>query len=294
MFGDEVFHFGDDIVELKDSSNDIDNPERLWSSLREDGYLYLRGFHDRELAKKATHWTLHAIDERGGLAPGTDVSDGMISEANHNFPFFRVLPVAHGKPILDVVDSEATFSFYQRMFGKPVMTFDKRWLRSMAKGGHNHFHYDSVYLGRGTQNRLSMWTALTSTALDGGPLVVALGSHEHERLIETYGATDMDRDLTDAVFTSDPRELVRDFGFTLGTAPFEPGDAVIFGLYTMHSTAPNLSDRYRISIDTRYQPADEEPDERFMFRDNGRWLGNFYNEGAEYTPMSELRAWWGI
>ena len=47
-FGDEVFHFGDDIVALKDSSSDIDNPERLWSYLREDGYLYLRGFHDRE------------------------------------------------------------------------------------------------------------------------------------------------------------------------------------------------------------------------------------------------------
>ncbi|MEM7363218.1 MAG: phytanoyl-CoA dioxygenase family protein [Pseudomonadota bacterium] len=270
-FGEEVFRFGDDIVELMDSSAEIENPAQLWSRFQEDGYLYLRGFHDRDLATKAAQWTLQAIAERGGLAPDTDPNDGIISNDNHNFPFFRVLPVAHGKPILDVVDSDETFAFYERLFGKPVMTFDKRWLRSMAKGGHNHFHYDSVYLGRGTQNRFSMWTALTATGLEGGPLVVALGSHRHQRLIETYGATDMDRDLTEAVFTADPRELVRDFGFTLGTAAFEPGDVVIFGLYTMHSTAPNLSNRYRINIDTRYQPADEEPDERFMFRDNGRW-----------------------
>ena len=212
---------------------------------------------------------------------------------NKNFPFFRQVEVAHAPPILDVVDSPETFAFFARLFGKPVLTFDKRWLRCMATGGHNHFHYDKVYVGRGSPNRLTMWSALTDTDIDEGPLVICLGSHRHQRLISTYGATDMDRDLTEAVFTDDPRELVEDFGFKLATTHFHPGDVVVFGMFMMHSSAPNLSDRYRISIDTRYQPADEARDERF-FGENGQWLGNFHNKGASYRPMADLRAKWHI
>ena len=164
----------------------------------------------------------------------------------------------------------------------------------MAKGGHNHFHYDSVYVGRGTQNRYTMWSALTDIGLENGPLVICLGSHRHDRLKSTYGATDMDRDLTEAVFSTDPREMVEKFGFTLATAHFQPGDVIIFGLYMMHSSAPNRSDRYRISIDTRYQLACEDKDDRFFFREDGSWLGNFYNKGASYKPIEELRREWGL
>ena len=164
----------------------------------------------------------------------------------------------------------------------------------MANGGSNHFHYDQVYVGRGTPNRCTMWSALTDISLEDGSLVICLGSHRHKKLRETYGKMDMDRDLIDAVFTSDPVELVHKFGFKLATAHFHPGDVVIFGMFTMHSTAPNLSDRYRISIDTRYQPANEEKDDRFFFREDGKWLGNFYNKGVTYKPMGELRHQWGL
>lgn len=287
------------MVELTDSHAIRDDPAALRARLRSDGYLFIRGFHPGEVAQAAARWTLEAIAARGGLAPDTPVERGVIGADNRNFPFFRDLAVCHAPAILDVVDSEATFAFFEHLFGKPVLTFDKRWLRSMAHGGHNHFHYDQVYVGRGTANRLSMWTALTDIDLDEGPLVVCLGSNRHERLIETYGATDMDRDLTDAVFSTDPRELVDDFSFRLGTTHFHPGDVVIFGMHAMHSTAPNRSDRYRISIDTRYQPADEVVDERFFFRTGARgqrrlWLGNFYRPSATYRPMASLRAEWGL
>ena len=88
--------------------------------------------------------------------------------------------------------------------------------------------------------------------------------------------------------------MVEKFGFTLGTARFQPGDVIIFGMYMMHSSAPNLTDSYRISIDTRYQLAIEEKDDRFFFQSNGKWLGNFYNHGATYTPMTELRKQWKL
>lgn len=293
-FGHHHFHFGEDIVELTDSSHLLDNVDALHQRIDEDGYLFIRGFHPRKDAEKAALWTLKAIAQNNGIKPNTPVEQGVISDDNRTFSFFRQTEVAHANPILDVVDSKQTMTFYEEFLGGPVITFDKRWLRCMATGGHNHFHYDSVYVGRGTQNRYTMWSALTDTNLENGPLVICLNSHRHNHLKSTYGATDMDRDLTDAVFSTNPQEMVDKFGFTLATAHFQPGDVIIFGLYMMHSSAPNRSDRYRISIDTRYQLASEEKDERFFFKEDGTWLGNFYNKNVTYKPMVDLRKEWGL
>ena len=293
QFGKHQFRFGKEVVELRDSSDALANTRELQRRLRSEGYLFIRGFHPRAHALAATNWTLQAISERGGLKPETPIQEGLVALPARNFPFFRVIEVSHGEPILNLVNSDTTFAFFERLFEKPVLTFDKRWLRCMATGGQNHFHYDNVYVGRGTKNRLTMWTALTDTPLDQGPLVLCLGSHKHERLKATYGQTDMDRDLTEAVFSENPRELVDDFGFTLGTSHYSPGDVVIFGMFMMHSSAPNQSDKYRISIDTRYQPANEAKDERF-FGENGKWQGNFYNQGAVYQSMRELRSQWKL
>ncbi len=293
-FGEHRFYFGKEIVELSDSTSLRNDFKALHRKMNEDGYLFIRGFHPRQDVEAAAHWTLKSIAERGGIKQDSPIKDGIINEANRTFSFFRQTEVAHAKPILDVVDSQRTMQFYEEFLGGPVITFDKRWLRCMAKGGHNHFHYDSVYVGRGTQNRYTMWSALTDIDLENGPLVICLGSHQHNHLKSTYGATDMDRDLTDAVFSTDPREMVEKFGFTLATAHFQPGDVIIFGLYMMHSSAPNRSDRYRISIDTRYQLASDEKDDRFFFREDGTWLGNFYNKDVTYKPMSKLRQEWGL
>ncbi|MEM7034546.1 MAG: phytanoyl-CoA dioxygenase family protein [Chloroflexota bacterium] len=292
-FGEHKFHFGNEIVELVDSSSIKHDVIALRARMAEDGYLFIRGFHPQEKAMAAANWTLQAIADQGGLAEGTPVSEGIIGTENKSYAFFRQVDIAHGQPILDVVDSPDTFNFYEMMFDGPVLTFDKRWLRCMAQGGHNHFHYDNVYVGRGTKNRYTMWSALTDIGLDNGPLVICLGSHNHDKLKSTYGATDMDRDLTDAVFSKDPIELVKKFGFQLATAHFQPGDVILFGMFMMHSSAPNLTNRYRISIDTRYQPADEEKDERFFGKD-GAWMGNFYTKGAEYKAMDKLRKEWDL
>lgn len=57
----------------------------------------------------------------------------------------------------------------------------------------------------------------------------------------------------------------------------------------IHSIVPNLIESYRISIDTRYQLAIEEKDDRFFFQPNGTWQGIFYNQEATGIAMAELR-----
>ena len=70
-FGEHRFHFGKEIVELADSTPLLNNPSALHTKMREDGYLFIRGFHPREHAEKAARWTLQAIAENGGLKPDT-------------------------------------------------------------------------------------------------------------------------------------------------------------------------------------------------------------------------------
>ncbi len=74
----------------------------------------------------------------------------------------------------------------------------------------------------------------------------------------------------------------------------QPGDVIIFGLYMMHSSAPNRSDHPRINNDTRYQLVHEENDYRFSFHKDGSWLGNFYNKGASCKPMVKPSREWGL
>jgi ectoine hydroxylase-related dioxygenase (phytanoyl-CoA dioxygenase family) len=85
--------------------------------------------------------------------------------------------------------------------------------------------------------------------------------------------------------------MVEKFGGQWQTAEFKMGDAVIFGMFTMHGSLTNTSNRYRFSCDTRYQRADEPVDER--------WIGE--NPPAHYAwtqgetvPMEEARKSWNV
>ena len=116
-FGEHRFHFGAEIVELADSASLLNNLGALHRKMREDGYLFIRGFHPREHAEEAARWTLQAIAQNGGLEPDTPIEEGIIGESNQTFSFFRQIEVAHAKPILDVVDSQRTMRFYEEFLG---------------------------------------------------------------------------------------------------------------------------------------------------------------------------------
>ena len=98
-FNEEIFHFGKEVIELKDSSKDIHNFQLLKKRLNSDGYLFIRGFHSKSKIIDARYFTLRAIKKDGGLKEGTILEDGLASKDNKNYAFFRNLEVAHSKEI---------------------------------------------------------------------------------------------------------------------------------------------------------------------------------------------------
>jgi hypothetical protein len=291
---DDWFTFGIDIMEFRESNDLLHDVPALRERMVEDGFLFFRGFFDRERVLAARRRVLRHVEKLGCLKPGTDPDAGVIGEGNRSLGLFRDLEIAHSPEVLGVVDSPAIFDFFTDFLGGEILTFDKRWLRATARGGSSGWQYDSVYMNRGTKNLYTCWTPLGDVPLAQGPLALCLGSHWLERVKETYGMIDIDRDHVEPHFTEEPRELIEKFRCHLATTNFHAGDALLFGISMMHATLPNTTDQYRLSIDTRYQLVAEPVDERFMGA-NGTWKGSYsFHNPAPRKPMKELRAGWGV
>ena len=86
-------------------------------------------------------------------------------------------------------------------------------------------------------------------------------------------------------------EIAKKFGGQWQTTRFQAGDLLILTMLTMHTSTKNRSDRWRISSDIRFQPADDPIDER--------WIGD--DPQAHTTRIAqpqitieEAREKWGV
>ncbi|WP_261381656.1 phytanoyl-CoA dioxygenase family protein [Paenibacillus cremeus] len=172
--------------------------------------------------------------------------------------------------------------FVRDFLGGEAMTYDFKWPRAIAQGDNTGAHYDIVYMGRGTKNLYTMWTPLGDVPLLQGPLAVCVGSHRFHKMKETYGQMDVDRDNIEKGWISeDPLEIVEKFGGQWATTSFAAGDVIIFGMFTLHASMNNSTNRYRLSADTRYQLCSEPVDERWIgAKPKGHYAWN------KTTPMS--------
>lgn len=280
---------GEHLKELRSSNDIFDNTEALRQRIAEDGYLLIRGFHPRDKVLRAQEEMLEQLAVMGRLAPDTPVEEGFIGPGNRGAMFQGIDPPM--PRLLDVVNSEETMRFFDRFLDGPSVTYDYKWARAV---GHQHFtgaHYDIVYMGRGTQNLYTMWTPIGDVSLEMGGLAVLLGSQHFDKIKKTYGQMDVDRDNVEGWFSNDPLEMVTTYGGVWATTEYKAGDVMIFGMYTMHGSLTNQTDRYRLSVDTRYQLASEPIDERWV---GERPKGHYAWGKGETVSMEEARRRWGI
>lgn len=276
------------MTELKESGDLRNDPAALRQRFDEDGYLFIRNFHDTDKVMAARRSLLRKMEEKGRLRAGTDLMEGLIGSENKGTMF-------HGlnqdmPELLELVNSGKVMGFFDEFFGGPSLTYDYKWARGVGRGEFSGAHYDIVYMGRGTKQLCTTWTPLGDISYDMGGLAICLGSQHFRKLKETYGEMDVDRDKVTGWFSDDPIEIIEKFGGQWATAEFKAGDALIFGMFTMHASLTNTTDRYRLSVDTRYQLASEPYDERWY----GKNLGHSDVHKGETVPMKEARAKWGV
>ena len=283
-------------TELRESNDILGDPDALKKRIAADGYLLIRGLHDKEVVRAARRQILEKLAAKGMVAPETPLMDGIFNpdcpeptstgsmgnKGLTQLPAFKA--VVEGAPVMD---------FFKRFLGGEARTFDFKWLRTAGPGSGSPIHYDIVFMGRGTQDLYSCWTPFGDVSLDMGPIVFCLGSNRFEKVRATYGKADVDRDMIEGHFSDDPIEIVEKFGGHWATTTFSAGDLIIFSMFLMHASLVNTSDKIRITADTRYQLASEPIDERWIGeKPKGHYA--WKQEDAEIESLEASRQRWGV
>jgi len=251
---------GEHLTELR-SSNDIRyDVQALRERMQEDGYLLIRGFHDRAKVLEARRSILEKMDRMGKLDRDTLLEEGVMADGSKSI--FMGGTNEDLPALLDVLNGEHIMGFFDELLDDPSLTYHYKWLRAVGKGDFTGAHYDIVYMGRGTQHVYTVWSPLGDISYDMGGLAICLGSHRFEELKLSYGAKDSDRDGI-GHYTDDPLVITGKFGGQWATTTFEAGDVLIFGMFLMHCSLENTTNQYRLSVDARYQSANERVDERW-------------------------------
>jgi hypothetical protein len=249
-------------VDLVDSTPLLGNPQALLDRAAVDGYLFFRGLLRRDRVLDVRRQIMQVVADHGWLRAGTDVMDGVADVA----AFDRVDPVAAafcgtGVPLAayqeiyklqdfhGIGHDPALLDLYDGLLGGNVIRQPLSIARVMVPGtkaAPTPAHQDFIHI-QGTPNVWTAWFPLGDCPVELGGLTVLVGSHADGLL--TYHAAQGAGELEAYICSS---------GYPWGVADFAAGDVLTFSSLTVHRGMPNQrGERVRLSVDMRYQRADE-------------------------------------
>ncbi|PCJ52292.1 MAG: phytanoyl-CoA dioxygenase [Planctomycetota bacterium] len=263
--GLDELEVGKELFQMKSSNHLLGNVDALNKQLKDKGYLYIRQFHKEEEIKKAQKDLSVILNKKNMLDPNCKDYEFKIASDKKGGSLFSHEDVYKCPNYLNVVNSKNLMNFFSDLLDDEIFTFPYKWMRAVGEGDSTGIHYDVVYMGRGTRNLLSCWTALDDIPLCKGGLIMGEDQFRKGNLNKTYGEVDVDRDeLDNGWFSKSPKEVTKKFGGHWVTSNFRMGDIVIFGMYQFHGSLVNTTRELRLSCDTRYQRQSEEKDDRFI------------------------------
>jgi hypothetical protein len=276
--GQELNTSAEAFGELASANHLIEDPVALRQKMRQDGYLYLPDYLNRDEVLDARDEIAAILEEQGALNPQYSRSELIAGQGG----VVRTNPeIAYKSRALNrVLYGGAMMRFYARFFGETVLHYDYTWLRTVMPGTATPPHMDVVYMGRGTHNLLTAWTPLNDIPIVVGGLIILEHSHLHERINSNYGRRDVDSYCTNdhserqegagsnvqshGWLSRNPVKLRERLGGRWLTAQYRAGDLLTFTMNTIHASLDNNSRLIRLSSDSRYQPASEAVDERWI------------------------------
>jgi hypothetical protein len=276
---------------LRSSIDIVDDVEALRARMTEDGYLFLPGLLNREQVIAGRRTILERAATEGILDQEFPVADGILKKGVN--PYFRPQYTQENSDLLRVVYDGSMIAFFDRFFGEPTRHFDYTWLRAVGPGPGTSPHCDIVYMGRGTFNLVTAWTPFGDIPLTVGGLMLLENSHCRRDLTSDYLQQDVDSYCQngpnatliregnmhwehwrnwrtkgadwDGAISNNPVALRQEFGGRWLTCPeYRMGDVLLFSMATVHGSIDNQTQVLRLSTDTRYQPASEPVDERWI------------------------------
>ena len=270
-------------------SNNLD----LEFALEKDGYIFLRNIIDEKKIKQAREdifKKLNEVDELSnpfteGIASGNSNRDKLFNDRGD---FWK--NVSAIKSLRRVTNGKKLENIFTRIFKTPSVGFDFIFLRPVANGKSTKMHCDSGFFTRKTQKVLTCWLVFTDITIDKGPLFIIEGSHKFSDIKTKYKGFDVDiHKHMKATIDTNPITFAQERNTKILTTQFNPGDALIFGMYTVHGTFENYANdkKIRLTCDIRFQPNNELKDPRYFGRKPTGTTGAGYGELNSARPLNE-------
>jgi len=278
---------------LKETNLKNKSDEQLRNSLNNDGYLLLREVIDKNDITKARNDVfekLNDIDELTdpfyeGISSGRSRRDELHKDRGD---FWE--NVSNTKSLRKITNGNILQGVFSRIFGISSIGFDFIFLRAVSGGKFTHMHCDAGFFTRKTQKVLTCWLVFTDITIDKGPLFIIEGSHKFSDIKTKYNGFDVDiHKHMKATIDTDPITFAKQRNSKILTTQFRPGDALIFGMYTVHGTFENYANdkKIRLACDIRFQPNNEIKDPRYFGPNPTGTTGAGYGELNSARPLNE-------
>ena len=221
---------------LSDSSAHVDDMTRLHQNMEDDGYLFLRGFFDREDVLAARKVVTDRLMEAGILDKNYSAMEGRMAKVTVVNARSAFVPTAGGgeigpirsynaddltltnQPLRDLLSKGRVIDFFSKYLGGPARRLNYIWFRAVGHGLGTQPHCDWVYMSRGTPKLFTTWVPLGETPLHVGGLMILENSHKQASRLKNYLSRDVSTPIARAARTRKSSSRAR--CFLNGTARF--------------------------------------------------------------------------
>ena len=233
-----------------DSADALSDAHELRERLARDGYLFFRRLLDRdELAPVTTH-IARALD-RDGWVDAADSEGWTLSHLARTRTHADLWPVVSETVQLEALHrlgyAPALDSLVRGVLGPDSFCHPMKIIRLVLPTSVQpmqtlvpHQELRVMY----AQDMLVSWCPLLDCPLELGPLAVLPGSHRLGLVPLGTGA--------EALASGDACA-----GVTWASVSYRAGDVILFHCLTLHAVLPNLTNRFRVSMESRWQCAAE-------------------------------------
>ncbi|MFA7343581.1 MAG: phytanoyl-CoA dioxygenase family protein [Terrimicrobiaceae bacterium] len=257
------------VTGFADSTSLLGSPERLRARADEEGFLFFKQLLPKELLLELRRQVLGIVARHGWLRPGTDVMDGIAdpdaiaaSDArDESLKYIGVTRDAYreiqGLELFHTIPHHPRLiALYEALFEAPVLPHPRhiaRVLLPAPSSAPTPPHQDYIYI-QGTHRFWTLWFPLGDCPIELGGLSVLRGSHREEVL-----------DVTGAAGAGGKEAILCGKDYSWVQDDYECGDVLTFPSHMVHKGLPNRKrERVRLSLDLRYQSADDEIEEKSL------------------------------
>lgn len=254
---------------------------KLRERYQEHGYLWLKGFFDRNEVLAFRRYFFSTFVGTGLLKADTDPVEGLHGGNESQSATQKILmQFVRTAAFESFCLQPRLWRFYDEFLNGPSYLHKRKIIRYTApgKGFTTPAHYDLIYLRGGTDSVCTSWIPVGDIPVEMGGLLYLEGSDAVGRRMEREFAarnaelspeeriSAYNRNMAEGGWVGkDLPEMAERFDSRWLMADYEAGDMVVHSAYMIHAASDNIDPlgRIRLSTDIRYQNIRKEIDARW-------------------------------